>query len=496
MEITSMRNDTWLISYLRKQRYSLETPFRVFALFALLCSVFHNDACPQKGETVAAPDVIPPATEEMQHPEFWISRINSNPEQIIMTPEQIKELNSRNTTRPLETTDINGDPYSIKGAVDNKDIIGVQFYLEDPLSMQSISGDSLRARFSRSRDYWMRRDRYDRLRIKWSEALRLELIEATNEEAIPDTIIPRYGLLVKHTLNRILPTNEAGFGSQNGWNDMLQANSLETGMSVAILHTSKRGDWYYVKSELSFGWIPAVNVAEGSIKKIRHLSEPDEFVVAVSHKIPVYADSDFNAYLTDIFLGSRLRLIKKTDNGYRTLVPFRREDGSLDAVKGWIKPDAEVSTGFQPFTQKNVIETIFRLLYRPYGWAGSNHERDCCGTMKSVYKTFGIMIPRWTTHELHSANQVTVFPRGTDKEVKYSFLDNCEPGITLCGFNGHIVMYLGKVDGNYFVIHQSGYSYRDEEGTTFRVARVIVNDTEIAGGANIDRFTEISTFKP
>ena len=491
-----MIHDTCSISYSGKQRDGLGTPVRVLAFFAVLFSLFHNNASPQKGVTVAAPDIIPPATEKMQHPEFWISRINSDPEQIIMTPGQIEELNSKNKTRPLETTDINGDPYSIRGVVDNKDIIGVQFYLEDPLSMQSIPGDSLRARFRRGRDYWMRGDKFDRRRIKWPESRRLELVEATNEEAIPDTVIPRYGMLVKHTLNRIMPSNEAGFGSQNSWLDGLQANSLETGMSVAILHTSKRGDWYYVKSEISFGWIPAVNVAEGSIKKIRHLSEPDEFVIAVSHKVPVYTDSDFNAYLTDIYLGSRLRLIKETDDGYRMLVPFRREDGSLDAVKGWIKPDAEVSTGFQPFTQKNVIETVFRLLYRPYGWAGSDHERDCCGTMKSVLKTFGIMTPRWTTHELHSANQVTVFPKGTAKEVKYSFLDSCEPGITLCGFNGHIVMYLGKVDGKYFVIHQSGYNYRDEEGTTFRVARVIVNDTEIAGGANIERFTEISTFKP
>ena len=57
-------------------------------------------------------------------------------------------------------------------------------------------------------------------------------------------------------------------------------------------------------------------------------------------------------------------------------------------------------------------------------------------------------------------------------------------------------MYLGKVDGNYYVIHQSGYSYHDDQGTELRVGRVIVNDTELEGGSNIERFTEISTFKP
>ena len=106
------------------------------------------------------------------------------------------------------------------------------------------------------------------------------------------------------------------------------------------------------------------------------------------------------------------------------------------------------------------------------------------------------MTPRWTTHELHSTDHVTVFPRGTTKEVKYRHLETCEPGITICGFGGHVVMYLGEVDGIHYVIHQSGYYYRDEEETDYRVGRVIVNDTELQGGSHIDHFIEISTFKP
>ena len=89
-----------------------------------------------------------------------------------------------------------------------------------------------------------------------------------------------------------------------------------------------------------------------------------------------------------------------------------------------------------------------------------------------------------------------MFPRDTPKEKKYELLDGCEPGICLVGDGGHISMYLGEVDGRHYVIHQSGYSYTDENGDRLNVKRVNVNDTELEGGSNIEKWTEITTLKP
>ena len=46
----------------------------------------------------SAPKIVPRTTAEMQNPEFWISQI-SNPDKVIMTPEQIVKLNEKNKTR-------------------------------------------------------------------------------------------------------------------------------------------------------------------------------------------------------------------------------------------------------------------------------------------------------------------------------------------------------------------------------------------------------------
>ena len=443
-----------------------------------------------------APRIIPPATEAMQHPEFWISQIESNPDRVILSPEQINRLNGKNRTKSFETTDINGNPYSIQEIVERKDIIGIQFIFENPLNIKSFPGDSLRARMNNERKYFERGTFFDRRQIEFDPDMKNALYEMIDYDSIPDSVIPRYGILTAHTLNRVMPTNLPVLSSACGWIDRIQSAALDYGTPVAILHTSKDNDWYYVRSETAFGWIPAVNVAEGMVEQIEKIVSAQDFIVAICHKVPMYAEKEFKTFIADFYMGARLPVRSKTDSGYKVTVPYREADGSLKVVNGWVKPDAGVSIGYQKFTQRNILTTIYSVLYRPYGWADSNNERDCCGLIRVLYKTFGIFLPSWTTHQLHSSDHVYAFPRKTPKNVKYDILDKCEPAITLVGHSGHISMYLGKVDGIHYVIHQSGYSYKTEDGTSMQVRRVNVNDTELAGGSNVDTWTEITVFKP
>jgi len=441
-----------------------------------------------------APKVIPPATDAMQHPEFWIGRITGGADRIMLTPEQIRELNEKNRTLPYETTDINGNPYSIANIVARIDNIGIQFLFENPLKIQTFTGDSLRARFKSTRGYFQKGTYFDRRQVQFTDEMKQELLDKTAFDSIPDTIIPMYGILTAYTLNRILPTNLPALGGACGWLDLMQSASFDYGTPVAVLHASADIDWYYVRGETAFGWVPASQVAFGTPAEIGKLAYSDNFIVVTEHKIPLYANKAFSAFITDVYMGSRLALRKKDASGYEVLVPYRNADGSLTTVSGWVKPDADVTIGYQPFTQRNILNTIFNLLYRPYGWADSNYERDCCGTIRAVYKTFGIFLPRWTTHQLHSGVRVLAFPENTPKERKYQLLDSCEPAVSLVGNQGHICMYLGKVDGTYYVIHQSGYSYHTDNGTEMMVRRVNVNDTELEGGSNIDSWTEIGIF--
>jgi hypothetical protein len=267
-------------------------------------------------------------------------------------------------------------------------------------------------------------------------------------------------------------------------------------MPVAILHASKDKTWLYVRSEIAFGWVPAEHVAIGSAKDLKQYDDSRDILVALEYNVPVYGDRNFESFIVNLFIGSKVKLIKNSASGYTVLIPFRNPDASFTTAEGWIKKDAKVSVGYQPFTQRNIISTMFNMLYRPYGWADSNHEYDCCGAIRVVLRTFGIKTGRWTSFELHATPHVTAFTRKTEKEKKYELLKGREPGITLVGNSGHICMYLGEVEGRHYVIHQGGYSYKGEDGVTYHFRRVNVNDTELEGGSNITGWTEISTIQP
>jgi len=294
----------------------------------------------------------------------------------------------------------------------------------------------------------------------------------------------------------VMPTELPMSGRSGGWLDECQSGMVDYAQPVAILHMSKDRDWYYVRSEISFVWVPADHVAFGNPREIGDYVSSRDFIVATTHKVPIYGDPNFRFFIVDFYMGARVKLVEKSSKGYKVSYAYRKPDGSFGTADGWVKPDARVSVGYQPFTQRNIINTVFTMLYRPYGWADSWNERDCCGMTRVVLRTFGIFTGRWTTHQLHASDHVVMFPRKAPKEEKYKYLQGCEGGICLAGDGGHIVMYLGEVDGRYYVIHSSGYSYTDEDGKRQNVNRVNVNDTELEGGSNIGGWTEITTLKP
>lgn len=450
----------------------------------------------QQQEPKSAPRIVPNATAEMQTPEFWISRI-ANPDKVILTPEQIVALNKKNSTRDTHFTDAFGNPFSIDEPVESRDRIGIMYHVEDPLKYTSFPSDSLKFRIERHNTWFRDAKMFDLRMVAMDDDVKQAIIDNTNVSAIPSgSVRPQYGIIVRHTLGRMMPWDFPASGRSGNLTDGLQAGLIDFGQPVAILHVSKDGRWYYVRSEISFNWIQADNVALATPDAIRSYIDSKDFIVPTCHKVPIYSNSDFKVFLVDFYMGAKVKLEEKTGAGYRVTYPYRKADGSFGTAQGWVKPDAQVSVGYQPFTQRNVINTMFSVLYRPYGWADSWNERDCCGTIRGVLRSCGIYTGRWTSHQLHASDHVVMFPKDTPKEKKYEFLKGVEPGITLVGDGGHISMYLGEVNGHQYVIHQSGYSYNDENGERLTVRRVNVNDTELDGGSNIGQWTEITTIKP
>ncbi len=446
----------------------------------------------QEGTVRSAPDVIPPATPDMQRAGFWTGRM-PEPDRMLLSGADIAALNERNSRRSLVRSDVRGGDVSYENLA-QRGYQGLQVHRVDPLSLNPAPGDSVGSGIAAGASFVERRDLWDRRHIPFTDGMKRSIIESMDQDAIPATVTPETGLIVRHTLVRRVPSHLAAYGRQYDWLDMFQIGAFETGTPVAVYHRSRDGDWLYVKDYFLFGWVPAANVAFGSDEELRKFAEPEHFVVALAHRVPVYsAESAGNIWLADIFQGTKLPLESKDDPEFVT-APVRRPDGSLGTARGRLKEDAGVHVGYQPFTRRNIVETIFRLMDHPYGWGDSAHERDCCGIIRTVFNTFGIFTPRAPTHQFLHTDTTLIFPEDTPKTEKERLLGSCAPGNTLCGFGGHIMLYLGEVDGNHFVVHSNGYSYHDPDGTELRVARTSVTDTNLEGGSDIERFTHAAEY--
>jgi len=153
---------------------------------------------------IGAPDIVPPATDEMQHPEFWISRLDGDPETVIMTSEQINAFNQKNRTRKLEWNDINGKPASIEDERNHEIYNGLMYYLEDPLTLTAVPVERLRDDFKRLHKYLTGMTLWDRRQIPYPDEKKMAIIDAINASALPAAAKPRYGLI---GLSRtVLPT--------------------------------------------------------------------------------------------------------------------------------------------------------------------------------------------------------------------------------------------------------------------------------------------------
>jgi hypothetical protein len=184
-------------------------------------------------------------------------------------------------------------------------------------------------------------------------------------------------------------------------------------------------------------------------------------------------------------MGSKLPFVEKTDRHYTVTLPWRAPEGTLRFVTGYMRKDADVSVGFLPYTARNVYQQAFKLEGYAYGWGDLFDGRDCSRLVMDVFTTFGFTMPR------NSSRQAAFNPAGRKEtgslpeKDKISILRNLDNRPALLYMPGHIMIFLGIIDGKVYAIH-SAWSWRESRvlgDRTVMVGRVVVSDiTHSAGG--------------
>jgi len=441
---------------------------RILSLFILL-TLAAGHAFAEQWETAPLP--LPGVQPGQEKADYWIAR-HPGPDRVILTPEGIEAMNRAATGRPdTELADVFAIPDPMEGTVVRKAITEVL------------------AESRQQKGY----DHTNRL-ITASFYDRIEASIAT----MPSVVRPAWGLVTARTNLRRLPTNEAFYDRPFGNEfDRFQYSTLECGNPVAVLHRTADGSWSFVQTTYTMGWVSSASVALGDRRAVDAFfrSKP---LVATGSMIPVYTDPAFSSYAVSIPMGTKLPFVEKTESRYAVTLPWRAPDGGLKFVTGYLRKEADVSVGHLPYTARNLYRQVFKLEGYPYGWGDLFDGRDCSRLVMDVFSTFGFNMPR------NSRRQGSFNPAGrkdtagaTEKE-KIGILKSLEGRPALLIMPGHIMVFLGIVDGKVFAVH-SAWSWRESRVLGERsvmAGRVVVSDITHGSGARGSLLKRVTAITP
>jgi cell wall-associated NlpC family hydrolase len=261
------------------------------------------------------------------------------------------------------------------------------------------------------------------------------------------------------------------------------------GEPIIVLADSTDKKWVLGQVGNYLAWIKAEAVAYAPKEAVFGYTDgvvgakPQDFIVVTGKEVRTSFDP-LDATLSEIplFMGMRIPLAAASEipatidgqspNGnYVIKVPVRTQGGGLQVKPALLSRSADVSVGYLPMTRENIIRQAFKLQGTRYGWGGSFRGVDCSSTIMEVYKTFGLLLPRNSGDQANkTVGQAYALPEGASVDERARILEQAKVGAALW-LPGHIMLYLGKVRGDPFVIHAFGGFRRVKENGEQEVVR-------------------------
>ncbi|MEQ9562012.1 MAG: SH3 domain-containing protein [Woeseiaceae bacterium] len=300
-----------------------------------------------------------------------------------------------------------------------------------------------------------------------------------NLEELPDSVNVRFGMVLRRADMRAWPTKDVVFKTQETFDlDRFQENGLFPADAVAVLHESADGQWYFVQSYNYAAWVQQDRIVIGDREAILKYRDASDFLIVAGGKVTTNFNPKTEAISElQLDMGVRLPLLdpasiessvdgQSPKSSHAVTLPVRDERGQLTFRTALIARNQDVCVGYMPFTRRNILHQSYKFLGERYGWGHSYNARDCSGLVMEVYKTFGILLPRNSAQQRTSPiGNNKYFDASDSAEEKLRILAACDVG-DLLYCPGHVMLYLGHVDGEPYVIHSLfGAGWAGEDGS-------------------------------
>ncbi|AOS98215.1 putative endopeptidase p60 precursor [Microbulbifer aggregans] len=400
------------------------------------------------GESTFISDV-PKVREEMLSAEFWLSRLEDD--SVRLTAEKIRQFNAANLSRDEHLHQLKAFPASLPRA----GVLALIDGVSRPASSPRYHGDG---RQVSDADY-----------EAWQAAVQ--------RHELPEAVAVQWGMVVQRASMRSYPTHTRIYKHPDDTDlDRLQETGVFPGQQLALLHESADGKWWFAVNYHYAAWLPKSAVAVGDRAEIEGWQGADARLMVTGSQVKTnYNPVDPRTSEVVLDMGVSLPLMTAGEVGhsvngqnpyasYVVKLPVRDAKGRLEFTPALIARSQDVHTGPLEYRPSQVIEQAFKFLGERYGWGHDYNGRDCTGFVGEVYKSFGILMPRNSGQQGRSDFAPTRRLGDASREAKLQALEELKVG-DLIYIPGHVMMYIGHVDGEPFVIHDvTGLSYFNSEG--------------------------------
>lgn len=418
-------------------------------------------------------------TSKMLNPKYWLSK-TQNSNRVIMTQEEVKNYNEKIKNKMTP----NGIMYDLDSFPKTLSADKIKNYINiDNFKWQAyeINGSTI------NEDY--------------INAIK----ENLNYDAITDETTVSYGITVKRSNLVMMPSADSFIATPaQDYDNMIQITEILYNEPVIIIHKSKDSKWCYCICDVTSGWLPTEDVAFcNNIDEWNKAKDIKSFLVVTGDEVYLEQDAtkpDREASALSFSMGTILPLADNVPekvegrvplNNYVVSLPSRNELGMLEYNYRLVPISRDVNVGYLNYTTDNVLTLAFKKLGNVYGWGGTLKSDDCSGYIRNLYRCFGFKFPR-------NSSKIAIVPfkyqdiSNKTVEEKMKIFDNLLPG-SLCYMKGHIVIYLGKENGLYYVINSAGTYINPNETDITQFLGVNINTLNVKRASGKTWLEDISS---
>jgi len=262
-------------------------------------------------------------------------------------------------------------------------------------------------------------------------------------------------ITLRHVDIRLFPTqkpllkdpNIAGEGFPF---DYLQNSSLGANKPLFVSHYSKDREWVYAFSSFASGWIKSSEIVFLAKEHTDAWQDAQQIFFTKDNQ-PIY-DSKGN-FLFASKLGTLLALISEDEDYFTALVisSYKNSKPLFEKVK--IRKDIAKKDILT--LNKDSLNVIMGEVFKDnYGWGGMYKQRDCSSMLRDMYAPFGIWLPRNSAQQA-KVGKVISLQNMSDEEKISTIKLNAIPFETLLYVPNHIVLYVGTMDDEIIIFHNT-----------------------------------------